>query len=248
MKTIIWGIFLMSAFNFTLQAQDNRSETLFTTVYLQPDYTKSKEFRAGIKGHIEKFHGEGPHKTSIYNIRTGPRAGQLIWLQGPHTYADKDLKHPESHDTDWMQNVTPNTKSFGPAETWRLEEDFVRTGSTQHPIMQVRFLEINIKEAQGYRMFGLFEQLTKAMKALEGDFNWAIYENEFSQGKQGRHFAIFSDYPDWATVGKMTSRKDKLMEKTFDKVHGEGAFQKFQQEWREVFVDIYDEFWIRTDM
>jgi hypothetical protein len=248
MKTIIWSIFLISAINFTLQAQDSRSETLFTTVYIQPEPSKAKEFREGIKSHDEKFHTQAPHQSNVFAVHNGPRTGQLVWIRGPHTYADKDLKQSESHDQDWMQNVTPNTKSFGPAETWRLEEDFSRTGSIQHDIVLVRFLDINLEDRQGYRMHGLFAQLAEAVKALEGDFSWFIYENEFSQGKQGRHFAIATDYPDWATVGKMTSRKENIMEKTFDKVHGEGAFEKFQQEWREVFVDIYDEFWIRTDL
>ena len=143
------------------------------------------------------------------------------------------------------QNVSVNSTGFGPRETWKLQEDFVRNGETNHPITRVRFLEINIEGRQGYRMFGLFKQLTGAIKALEGDFNWAIYENEFQQGKQGRHFAIVSDFPDWKTVGNVTSRGGSNFSETFDKVNGEGSHQRFQREWQEVFADSYDEFWVR---
>ncbi|MEZ4930864.1 MAG: hypothetical protein R2788_01875 [Saprospiraceae bacterium] len=94
----------------------------------------------------------------------------------------KTIRKPRSRTG--CQNVTPNTKAPGPAETWRLEEGFSRITPISD-IVLVGFWTSIWKTDKGYRMHGLFAQLAEAVKALEGDFSWFIYEKRILAGQAG---------------------------------------------------------------
>lgn len=245
MKNLL-PVLLLAIFPMALQAQTKAAEAeppyiMYSSVYLSPDNTKVKELRDGIKAHKAKYHpDDGPWRTNIFSVVSGPRSGDYVWLEGPQTFTDYDKDKGEGHGPDWGQNVEQYCKDTGPTEFWKRWDDYTRMGSEPQPLVRVRFIEINLEDRQGYRMRPLYKQLSEAVKSMEGDFFWAIYSNEFQQGKMGRHFAIVTDFANWAELDE-----DINFKKIFDKVHGEGSFDRWQREWREVFVDSYDEYWVR---
>lgn len=235
---------------FLLQAQDNNAPVLFSTVYLKPIPSQIGQFRDGLKAHRAKFHKDGtPYAVRIYRVASGPNFGDYVWVEGPQTYSDYDKNYGEGHGADFAGKVAAHMTDFGLAEYWRPERDYVRTGSKNLPLMQVRFLEVNIPQQQGYRMDNLFRQLSETMKSLPGDFNWGIYGSDFQQGRMGRHFAFAGDFASWAEMGKLLDpRGNRDLRAAFDKIHGEGAYEKWRTEMEEVFADSYDEIWNLEDL
>lgn len=248
MKTFITAMLL--AIPFFSQAQDNQAPVLFSTVYLRPVPSQIGQFRDGVKAHRAKFHKDGtPYEARIYRVASGSSFGDYVWLEGPQTYSDYDKSPGEGHGPDLDGKVSAYMTDFGQAEYWRVEGNYFRTGSKNQPVMQVRFLEVNIEDRQGYRMDGLFRQLSETMKSLPGDFSWGIYGSDFQQGKAGRHFAFAGDFASWAEMGKLLDpRGNRDIRAAFDKLHGEGAFEKWRTEMEEVFADSYDEIWTLEDL
>lgn len=239
-KNLFWIISLI-VFPFLLQAQEKKETyTMFETVYMEVDKDKMAEFEAGMKEHNKKYHNKAPFLAEVWAVRTGARAGSLVWMKGPLTFADLDNEAGEGHGKHWREKVIANCASTGPTEYWKQKDEFVKNPTKQNPIVHVRFLEVNSENGQGFRIDGLFKQMTETVKAMPGDSFWGIYENEFRQGKQGRHFSVVTGYDKWGELDNDTFKS------TFDKVHGEGSFTKWQREMRDVFVDGYDEIWTQV--
>lgn len=247
MKNLIMAILMATA--FTLTAQDNDSYTMFSTLYLTPAHGQMEELINGIKAHKADFHpGDSPHAVTIFRIMSGPRSGDLIWLEGPQMFSDLDKGLGDGHGPDWGKNIDPHLADYGATEYWKRLDEYSREGTPGKPLVMVRFLEVNIKDRQGYRMFELFRQLSEAIKSLPGDFSWNIYSNEFQQGKLGRHFSIVSTFDSWTDLEKsVNALGNRPIKDEFEKIHGEGSFENWQRAWQETFADSYDELLMRMD-
>ncbi len=237
MKTFLWAILL--AIPIALAAQDDdKSYTMFQTIYLDGDNTRTNELGEGLKAHNKKYHNKAPHEAVVFAVTTGPRAGDLVWMMGPCTFADIDNRPKGDHGKDWRENVLANCTDTGPVEYWKRDDELSRSSTKQQPIARIRFLTVNSEDRQGYRIDGLFKQLSETIKSLEGDFVWSIYDNQFRQGDLGRHIAIVSGFDNWAELDK-----DWGFVEAFEKIHGEGSHETFRRAWGETFSNAYDEFW-----
>ena len=237
MKTIIWVILL--AIPFSLSAQDeDKSYNMVETIYLDGNNSKLDELAAGLKAHNKKYHNKAPHEAIVWAVRTGPRAGSLVWMKGPLTFSDLDAQEDEDHGKDWRDNIVKNCTSTGPAEYWRMDEELTRNTEKQQPIVRVRFLTVDEENRQGYRINGLLKQLSETVKSLDGDFFWGVYNNQFRQGDLGRHYAIVTGFDKWGELDE-----DVQFVKAFEKIHGEGSFEVFRRGMAETFSNAVDEFW-----
>ena len=99
-------------------------------------------------------------------------------------------------------------------------------------------MTVDEENRQGYRIGGLFKQLSETIKSLEGDFVWAVYNNQFRQGDLGRHYAIVTGFDKWGDLDE-----DVQFVKAFEKIHGEGSFDRFREAMAETFSNTVDEFW-----
>ena len=68
---------------------------------------------------------------------------------------------------------------------------------------------------------------------------WAVFENQFMQGNQGRHMAMVLGMDNWAFLDDESSN----FREAFEKIHGEGTHQSWVREMGDVFIDAYDEVW-----
>ena len=123
MVAIIFGTMI------TVNAQDDsKSYEMWEDIMFTPDNTKLKILEANMRKHNQTYHKSGPHKATVYNIVSGPNAGNIVWEMGALTYPDLD-KRPSvgGHDEDWRDNIQPYIKKTHTVEYWRADKKLNNT-------------------------------------------------------------------------------------------------------------------------
>ncbi len=229
---------------FTINAQEDKSYAMWEAIVITPDYTKLKVLGENMRKHNQKYHKEGPYKSTVFNINTGPNAGKIVWQMGPMMFAHNDSRPAEGgHDDDWRDNVMPYIKKFNTIEYWRADEklnntDMLDGDISKYPILYIRYHEV--ARGHGYSVNGLLEQISKTVKAMEGVNPWGVYDNQFRQGFDiGRHLATVSFLKNWAKLDE-----DNKFKETFLKVHGENSWDAFIDGMNDSFKNSWDEIWV----
>ena len=221
---------------------DSKSYKMWEDIMLTPDNAHLKILETNMRKHNQTYHKDGPYKSTVYNIVSGPNAGNIIWEMGSLTYSDLD-KRPAAggHDEDWRDNIMPYIKKMNTVEYWRANKtlnntDMIKT-LADYPISFVRYYEVKDGPTPGVNTF--FERISKAVKALDGVNPWGVYYNEFRQGNIGRHIATFSFSPNWADFDR-----DVNWVENFNKVNGENSWQNQQDLYDSTFSNTWDEIWV----
>ena len=237
MVAIVFGTML------TVQAQDDSSYEMWEDIMLTPDNTKLKVLAENMRKHNQTYHASGPHKSTVYNISTGPNAGKIIWQMGALTYADLDTRPSVGgHDEDWRDNVMPYIKKMHTVEYWKSNKklnntDMLYGDVSKYPILFLRYLEINPE--QGFNLDAYFKRISETVKSLEGVNPWGIYYNEFIQGDLGRHIVTVGFSPNWADFDR-----DVNFVEAFKKLHGENSWQNHVNMRNALFSNRWDEVWV----
>ena len=212
---------------------------------LTPDNTELKALGEALRSHNQKYHSEGVYKATVFNIASGPNAGNLIWSMGPVMFRHMDDRPGEGgHDEDWRDNVMPYIKKIQTVEYWEPFNDeyqntaMLNSEEITHPIMFIRYWEVNWGE--GFSINRYFERVSQAVKAMDGENPFGIYSNDFIQGREiGRHFATIRFYRDWRDFD--TSRNFR---KAFEQVHGQNSWQNHINMRDASFRNWWDEVWV----
>jgi len=241
MNYLIMTALLVSGVTTITIAQDDSSYTMFENITITPDNTKLKVLGENMRKHNQTYHPKGTYQATVYNISTGPNIGKLVWSMGPITYTQLDGRPAEGgHDDDWRDNIMPYVKKMTNGEYWKqmdklsnvsmLDGDISKT-----PILYIRYFEI--EKGHGYSIDGLLKQMSEAVKAMEGENPWGLYDNEFRQGYAiGRHIVWVSFLKNWAEFDD-----DSNFKEAFIKTHGEDAWQPFLDGLDDTFSDSWDE-------
>ena len=90
MVAIVFGTMI------TVKAQDESKDyKMWEDIMLTPDNTKLKVLQENMRKHNMTYHKEGPSKATVYNISSGPNAGNIIWEMGPMMYKHNDSRPGE---------------------------------------------------------------------------------------------------------------------------------------------------------
>ncbi len=225
------------------QAQESEQAPIWESIMLVPDNTKLKVLGENIRKHNIKYHKEGAFKSTVYNIVTGPHSGKLVWMMGPLQYSDLD-KRPAAggHDEDWRDNIMPYVKRIEQGEYWKdmvkwSNTDMLPNDASAHPILYVRYWEVNGEHGFGVDLH--LDMASATIKAMPGNNPWGVYDNEFRQGKIGRHLATVSFIKNWTDFGTSWPFRE-----TFDKVHGADRWDPYVRNRNATFTDWWDEVWV----
>jgi len=235
MVVIVFGTII------SVNAQE-KSYVMWESITLTPDNTKLKVLGENMRKHNQKYHKEGPYKAYVYTISTGPNIGKIVWEMGPLTYSHLDNRPSEGgHDDDWRDNVLPYVKKMSDGEYWKKDKklsntDMLTSDNTTHPLLYIRYLEV--VKGEGHNVKHLFTQISKAVKAMDGENPWGLYYNEFRQGDLGRHIATVSSMKNWAELDR-----DRNFKESFIKVNGEKSWQPFLENMNDTFSNSWDEIW-----
>ena len=243
--TLIMTPFLFGSFT-TVKAQEGSEYAMWESFYITPDNTKLKALGEAMSKHNKKYHKEGPYTATVYNVVSGPNMGKMVWQMGPLHYTHLDSRPSAGgHDEDWRDNVMPNVKKMESGEYWKQDDDLSNTAMLQGDEMVYKLLHIRFWEAAegyGYQIDHLLGQISKAVKAMEGDHPWGVYDNQFRQGNNGRHLASVIFHKNWAEYDKKSTFKE-----TFIKVNGEDSWDAFNKGMGTAFSNSWDEIWEYND-
>jgi hypothetical protein len=226
----------------TLQAQEEAPEPIWESFYITPDNTKLKALGEAMSKHNKKYHKEGAHRAVVYNVVSGPNMGKMVWQMGPLGFSDLDTRPAEGgHDEDWRDNVMPNVKKMQSGEYWRQNNKVSNTEMLQgddmaYQILHVRFFEV--EDGSGYQIDHLMDQIGKAVKDMEGENPWGMYDNMFRQGNLGRHLATVMFHKNWASYDQDRNFKDSFL-----KVNGKDSWDAFNKGMMSAFSNSWDEIW-----
>ncbi|MFD1094836.1 hypothetical protein [Salegentibacter chungangensis] len=242
MKTILFWILLAPFLVFSQSDQSNENEEYLvvgTTVFA-PKPGHMDDFKQGMKAHNEQFHNGGDWGVRIYNIMNGPNTDKMMAVMGPFQWStlDKPRENAEAHSEDWDKNVVPYMQEDLNSTYWRFHHDL----SNFPPNFDVNKLEIvmfDINRMEGERMKKELAKVTKVFKEKYPDMPYGIYTNEFAATNDGRDMAIayFFDHFKWLS-------KDFKFKENYNAVHGEGTYDKFMQEWKDITAGAQTEIWV----
>lgn len=241
--SVLATVFIIFGTISKVNAQETEDDPMWETIMLVPDNTKLKVLGENMRKHNQKYHKEGAYKSTVYSITTGPHTGKLVWMMGPLKYSHLDARPSVGgHDEDWRDNIMPNVKKTEQAEYWIGDNKLSNTamltnGAGEYPILFTRYLEVNPGHGFGVEQF--LKMVSETIKAMPGVHPWGIYDNEFQQGSIGRHLASVSFYKTWTDFGKPWSYRE-----TFDKVHGDNAWNGFISNRNATFSNRWDEIWV----
>ncbi|HLV69076.1 MAG TPA: hypothetical protein VKY34_00115 [Xanthomarina sp.] len=232
--------------SFQVEAQESKNYSMWETVMLTPDYTNLKVFGENMSKHKEMYHKDGVFNSIVYNIASGPNAGNLIWQMGPMMFKHSDSRPEGAHDIDWRDNVLPYVKKIQTVEYWTQDDDLSNTSMLTdvigaYPILFIRFMKI--KDDGLYLMKDFFKKVSATIKSMPGENPWSIYYNEFIQGDLGRHVTSVGFSKNWTEFDK----DDPNFKEAFEKIHGKNSFQDFLEARDHLFEDTYDEIWVYNE-
>jgi hypothetical protein len=209
---------------------------MYETMYLKPDATKWEEFKDNLAAHNQKFHAEGPYQAHVQRVVNGPNTGQLVWIMGPCTFTHLDSRPSgDPHDSDWMNSVVAHLEGVGENEYWRLDQERSYQPNTEsHPKLRVRFYDI--QRGEMYRFNQLLEKTKTVMETKEYPNRTTVYRPRFWNGA-GRDVATVWSFDSWADLDRDMDFADD-----YEEVHGDGSWQLFIEEWREVVKEAHDEY------
>jgi len=236
MKNLI--IAILMTLPVMLFAQDDKSYTMYETIYLSPDGDNLEKLTENLKAHNKKYHNKAPYSAFVFNVANGPNAGQMIWMMGPLMFKDLDNRPSEGgHDDDWAKNVVPYLAGSGTVEYWKRDDELSNVVGDPKPMIYNRFWKVS--REYGFLVDGLLKQVSETVKGMEGENPWGVWDNQFRQGALGRHIVTSSAMNNWAEMDD-----DDNFRATFKKVHGEDAWQPFIESMSIAFEDSFDEIWV----
>jgi hypothetical protein len=242
---ILTALLVFGASTFSIAQDDSSSYSMWESIMLTPDNTKLKVLGDNMRAHNQKYHAKGSaHEAVVYNITTGPNSGKLLWEMGPITFSDLDARPAEGgHDEDWRDNIMPYIKKMNTAEYWKQMDDLSNVGTldddnSKYPILYVRYFEV--ARDHGYTIPHLLKQMSDAVKGMDGDNPWGLYDNQFRQGYDiGRHIAWVSFLKNWAEFDEDNNFKDAFL-----KANGDKSWDAYLKGLDDTFSNSWDEVWV----
>lgn len=227
-KNILAGILLL-AFLFnsdqTIAQKMKEKYDMYSTEQIRVVKGKEKEFESAVKAHNEKYHKEGTHQAWLRAIVTGPKAGSYVWISGPKMFSDFETRPGEgAHADDWSNNVDPYVKYYGTVEFWKRNDElsFTAPDSEGDKLSQVWYIDV---DKGGWEKFNAALEKAVAVSTKIGKDSFHTYNTTFSGG-DGRDVALVFPFGKWSDL----DIDDSFMEE-FEKLHGEGSWKTFLDDW-----------------
>ncbi len=245
MKCLLMTALLIFGATAITIAQEDSSYEMWESIMLTPDNTKLKVLGENMRKHNQKYHAKGgTHEAVVYNITSGPNSDKLIWEMGPITFSDLDTRPAlGGHDEDWRDNIMPYVKKLGSVEYWKNMKDLSNVSmldddNSKYPILYLRYFEV--ARGHGYTIPHLLKQMSDAVKGMEGNNPWGLYDNQLRQGYDiGRHIAWVSFFKNWTEFDVDGNFKEAFLE-----ANGENSWDAYLRGMDDTFSNSWDEIWI----
>lgn len=194
------------------------SYIMYESMYIKPKFNKIEEFYEALAAHNQKYHAKGPETVAIQRVANGSRAGQLVWVMGPLTFADLDKRSSDkTHQDDW-NTVMPYIDEISEVEYWRMDADLSYTPEGWHFTPKIHIRSWELEHGKTDEFLELMKKIVVVFRTKNYDNSWHVYWNYFQTGN-GRDLAGVFGFNKWAFYDE-----DPVFIKDFEEIHGEGSW------------------------
>ncbi len=214
-------------------AQEDGPASVVETVILEPKMGHSMQLEEALTAHNEKYHSGDANNAWVRYITYGSRAGDYLWLMSG-TYASLDARpDDDGHNKDWAEKVEVHVQSYGPTTVWEVNSSLTTNtgegGSNKH----VRAWLVDLKPGEYYRFNAIMEKMAKTNEEM-GRTMFVLDNQVASTGAPDVAMIWpFDSFSEWD--------EDSNVAATYEKLHGEGSWRLFLEEWRDVVNHIYSQ-------
>jgi hypothetical protein len=232
MKNLLVLIYLMSITG--LFAQDY---VMFETHYLTPKPGHELALMEEVKEHNRLFHAEGPYTNNVFRILNGERTGDLLFAMGPMTFTQNDDRPSSAkHGADW-NSVMMHAYPVSNVEYWVRNDDlsYVPTNADETPMDMSRVRFFDVADNDLFRK--VQKQIIETMKAMGSTKPRTMYRKRFMH-RTDRDWATVMPYKNWAELDEDSGNNFR---EAFVKVHGEGSWEKFDEDFNNAVISREDQ-------
>jgi hypothetical protein len=154
----------------------SQGKTLVTTRFYTPKLGCSGNFEAKWKYHLQNFHSGKP--ISVYELRTGERAGSYLMVQGFYSWAMMDSMLPApGHSADIEKNIDPFLDNISGVIYYR----YIDSLSYRTEVSATKFdvLVLNLKSGKFQDFTAILKRFTSVYKSTKDTtVAYAIYSKQ----------------------------------------------------------------------
>ena len=207
--------------------QDQPATNVYETIYLTPKLDAINQLNDAMSAHNKKYHGPGDHTAFVQSVLTGKRTGDYVWVMGPGPFANLDSRPAEDgHDDDWASTVMPHLQNMSQAEYWRRDDNFYAPEGYAADKIRIRFYKV--KRGKNAAFVEHYAKIIQVFQEKKYNRALSLYFNTFPTGN-GRNMASVSSFKTWAEFDKGLP-----VGEDFNSIHGEGSWDKWLENHREL--------------
>jgi hypothetical protein len=185
--------------------------------------------------HNKKYHASGPYQAHIWEITMGKHQGEYLYAMGPCTYTDLDSRpFGDDHDQDWNKIYMAYIDKECGSQFWKHNKE-VSYNPEGAPAGKVIWTSYDIKPFEGYRFSGMLKKVVEVYKTKKYPHSFNVYDSQFDFDN-GEDVVLEWQFEKWAFLDR-----EETFKKDFEEVHGEGSWQQFMEEYRDVVEKSVDE-------
>jgi len=229
-------LFAAVTFAFMSYSQDEaKSYKMYDVIYIKPQFDQIEALGEAMAKHNRAFHNEKPFRAHVWTINSGEYTGWWAWVMGPGTFTDMDSR-PDSkeHMKDWISNVMPHVADVANANFYKLDDKVSYIPEDSFTGKEI-WTFYDIKPFEGYRFSKMLKQVKEVFVKKEYTRTFEVYRAQFDNRGVGE-LMIASTFANWAFFDE-----DNSFRTDFEEVHGEGSWQPFIEEFRDVVVSREDQ-------
>lgn len=154
----------------------SQGRTLVSTRFYKPKLGCSSSFEEKWKYHLQNFHSGKP--ISVYEIRTGDRAGSYLMVQGPFSWAKLDSTLPDpKHTIDIEKNIDPFLDNISGNTYYRFIDSL--SYRTDAKASKFDVLVLNLKPGKFQEYTAMLKRFTAVYKSTnDTTVAYAIYSKQ----------------------------------------------------------------------
>lgn len=222
MKTIL--ITLLAFCSIGVMGQETQSTGFAEVTYLLPKMGHSSELETALTAHNEKYHANGPNAAFVRYIDYGDMAGWYSWIM-TGTLSTLDARpNDDKHTKDWAESIEPHLQKYGSTRLWTNTD--MATGDAMGSSKRFRAWMVHVKPGQNYRYNAIMKKMIETHESIGSTM--IILSNRVNSKKAPDFQMIwpFNSFAEWD--------EQSGIPEAFEKLHGQGSWVPFLDEWRDI--------------
>ena len=233
------GIIVLLMTCVSMFAQENAN--IYGVNYFKPKAGQREAYLSGLKDHTKKHHSKGIMRVRTYSVVSGEKAGWIVRVSGPLTWADIDKFQEDTRSKAHMEHaakyVQPYIEERIGTMYWRPVEDLHFNPSTsEKPSKMTRVQFTHLNPGMSGEYFELRQRYNEALEKTNSNASFGM-GHLVHGGERHAIYATFRGMDSWADMNPT----GPSLSSRFNEVHGNGAWGRFLKQVSKIVKKSHDE-------